>query len=118
LPFAAWAYRPAYLPDSLCLYIAASTSPQQPLLFYFPLCRRAEQPPPWLEQARRHPLGLRAVTRVLLSGPCPRAADLPGLPGAIVCQTAENHLMEIGFDGESAGGGADLRPFLPLVLRW
>ena len=28
------------------------------------------------------------------------------------------HLMEVGFDGERSGLSADLRPLLPLLLRW
>jgi hypothetical protein len=33
-------------------------------------------------------------------------------------QAGEGHLLEIGFDGERAGRGADLRPLLPLLLLW
>jgi hypothetical protein len=110
LPFPAWEYRPAYLPAPLCIHIAASsTSPQGPLLFCMPWCRR---PGP---QALSHATGLREITSVIVRGPCPP----PPVPAtAIAYEAAEEHLLEVGFDGEQAGRRVDLRPLLPVFLRW
>jgi hypothetical protein len=38
--------------------------------------------------------------------------------GAFSFQPAARPLLELGFDGESQGRRADLRPALPLVLLW
>jgi hypothetical protein len=38
--------------------------------------------------------------------------------GLVRLVEAERHLMTLTFDEASAGGLADLRPDLPLVLRW
>jgi hypothetical protein len=115
LPFDSWPYRPAYLPADLCLYIAAPTSPQMPLIFYFPLHRRPNQQ---MAQYMEHPIGLRRISRVLVCGPFASALDFAGLPGNIAFHTEAKYLIEIGFDREQAGRFADLRPTLPLILRW
>jgi hypothetical protein len=119
LPFAAWPYRPTYLPDPLCLHIATTcSSPRVPLLFYFPLYRRPQEQSAPIDGARQHPLGVRQITRVLVHGPTPPALEDPTAMGIVQFPRADHHLMEVGFDGETAGRHADLRPTLPLILRW
>jgi hypothetical protein len=110
LPFPAWEYRPAYLPAPLCIHIAAnSTTPQGPLLFCLPWCRR---PGP---QALGHAAGLREITRVIVRGPCPP----PPVPVATIAfEAADGYRLEVGFDGERAGRSADLPPLIPVVFRW
>ncbi|MBC7833642.1 MAG: hypothetical protein H7Y88_00895 [Phycisphaerales bacterium] len=38
--------------------------------------------------------------------------------GLLSLRAGPSHLLELGFDHETRGRGADLRPELPLVLRW
>jgi hypothetical protein len=117
LPFPSRPYQPPFFPPDLSLHIAANTSAQEPLLFYIPSYRRADQQPslmPYLQ----HPVGWRQITRVLLCGPHPPAPHALGPVDGIAFGADGHHRMEIGFDGESTEHCADLRPLLPLVLRW
>jgi hypothetical protein len=68
-----------------------------------------------------HLIGFREITRVNVRGPhppSPVAEEAATRTAGLHFQGGEVHLLEIGFDGEQAGGSADLRPLLPLVLRW
>jgi hypothetical protein len=46
------------------------------------------------------------------------AEEAAGQTAGIAFQVGDEHLMEIGFDGERSGFSADLRPLLPLLLFW
>jgi hypothetical protein len=68
LPFAAWPYRPSYLPEPLCFHVGTDSSAARgPLLVYLPFGRRADSRPG--PQPPGHRVGLREVTRVLVWGP-------------------------------------------------
>jgi hypothetical protein len=119
LPFAAWPYRPGYLPEPLCFHVGAdSLSIQGPLLVYLPFGRRPDSRPE--PQPLRHPLDLREITRLVVRGPYPPSsvAQDASRTAGITFEADERHLVEIGFDGERAGCAADLRPLLPLLLLW
>jgi hypothetical protein len=120
LPFAAWPYRPSYLPEPLCFHIGAdSSSTEGPLLVYLPFGRRPDSRPQW--QPPQHPLGLQTLTRVLVRGPhppSPVAEEAAQRTAGLAFRADEKHLLDIGFDGERAGRAADLRPVLPLLFRW
>ena len=119
LPFDAWEYRPSYLPSPLCIHIEAnSSSVERPSLFYLSFGRWPDSRPAPDRQPMRHPVGFQEITRGLVRGPHLSQADGTGFAGAIAFQTGEEHLMEVGFDGEQAGLRADLRPLLPLVFHW
>jgi hypothetical protein len=46
LPFAAWPYRPSYLPEPLCFHVGAdASSARGPLLVYLPFGRRPDSRP-------------------------------------------------------------------------
>jgi hypothetical protein len=116
LPFCAWEYRPAYLPAPLCLHVATgSPSPEGPLLFYLPVCRRPDARSAPQRQPLGHALGVQEISQVRIFGP-----RRPALreAAAVAFEAAEEHLAEVVFDGGRAGGRADLRPLLPLVLCW
>ena len=120
LPFAAWPYRPSYLPEPLCFHVGAdSSSTQGPLLVHLPFGRRPDSRPQ--PQPLQHPIGIREITRVLVRGPhppSPVAEDAARAARDVAFQQGEGHLLEIGFDGERAGLAFDLRPLLPLLLLW
>jgi hypothetical protein len=120
LPFPGWAYRPAYLPEPLFMHMGAcSATAEGPALVHLPFSHRPDSRPE--RHPLEHALGVREITRAVVRGPHPpspaaeeaarRAAGLRFQPGA-------EHLLEVGFDGERAGRSADLRPLLPLLLRW
>jgi hypothetical protein len=119
-PFAAWTYRPSYLPEPLCFHVGMdSSSPGGPLLVYLPFGRRPDSRPG--PQPVGHRIGFREITRVLVRGPClpsPLAEETATRTASIAFRADGEHLMEVGFDGERSGLSADLRPLLPLVLRW
>jgi hypothetical protein len=120
VPFASWTYRPSYLPEPLCFHVGAdSSSTEGPLLVYLPFGRRPDSRPQ--PQPLSHPLGLRAVSRVLVRGPhppSPVADEAARQVAGLTFQAGQQHLLEIGFDGERSGLSADLRPLLPLLLLW
>jgi hypothetical protein len=123
-PFPAWLYRPPYLPAPLAIEMANnSDNAAGPLLFYLPFGRRPDPNDVSRRQPREHRAGLRSITRVRVGlaeqttlSPEYRAASdqCPGLE----FHASDAAILEIGFDGETAGQTADFRPGLPLVLHW
>ena len=66
-----------------------------------------------------HPLGVQRITRLVVRGPPtqrPGAANLDVQP--VQFEEAAEPLLIVEFDGGRAGGNRDLRPALPLILRW
>jgi hypothetical protein len=125
IPFPTWEYRPPYLPDPLVIQMGAnSLVVTEPLVFYLAFARRPDR---YTDSAHQQPLkhaaGIRTITRVGICGVPMNAASETLRAVEAACpwlsfeQTGEP-LMEIGFDGEPRGKSADLRPALPLVLRW
>jgi hypothetical protein len=117
-PFPSWPYCPQYLPQNLSFGVAVGTLLSEPELFYFGLPRRAgdkreeavEQKAPW-----------REVTSVRICVPGPPTAALQAVEaaGLVSFPTASEALMVLGFAKTAEEtGSVDLRPELPLVLRW
>jgi len=76
---------------------------------------------PELLDAVNHELGLREVTRIHIRGPglpsnSPAVTALMEL-GIVEFSSAEDHLLELEFDGQSTTT-LDLRPRLPLILQY
>jgi hypothetical protein len=123
-PFTTWVYRPPYLPAPLA--IAMSTNSHvaaEPLLFFIEFGRRPDADEPGRRQPLGHAAGLRAITRVRVSGPSHEAASAELRAAELACPwlsiaTLGDDLAELGFDGEIAGKSHDFRPDLPLVFRW
>jgi hypothetical protein len=116
-PFASWSYRPPYLPDGLAIDVARGTPLAGPEFFHLGFQRdraRAGQEPV------EHALPLGSLTGVTVWRPA--AGDSPAArvlqaAGLVVFRDADEYLMELRFDGGNRGS-ADLRPALPLTLRW
>lgn len=120
MPFPTWEYRPAYLPEPLVLLVATNSHRwTEPLLLGFPLVRPVSAP----RQPSEHAAGLRAITRVRIHTPASEPASeelqsfIAGCPWLSLVTDAAD-LVEIAFDEERRGQAADLRPELPMVLRW
>lgn len=66
-----------------------------------------------------HPAGLRRITRVVVRGAHAEPAGLAGLDIRLVrFQQSDEPLMEVEFDDGLHGQRWDLRPALPVLLRW
>lgn len=119
-PFASWRYQPPYLPAPLCIHVGEDcSSVEGPLLLYLAFGRRPDSRPP--PHPPPHRAGFREITSVLVRGPqAPSSAarDAARQAGGVAFGPGESHLLEIGFDGEGQGRTIDLRPQLPLLLRW
>jgi hypothetical protein len=121
-PFPGWEYRPAYLPASLAIHVGAGVPASEPWWFYLAFGRRPDDPGWSPRQPLDHPAGVREVTGVRLAGPGLGAPS--GVARAVAAAwpvglaEAPDHLGEVTFDEGGLGRAVDLRPALPLVLRW
>ncbi len=125
-PFPTWPYRPQYLPAGTTIPVATSSGAlHEPLLFVLPVLppRAADaygDGPLW----RPHRAGIDMLTRLALAAPAatsttPSEALAAVAAASIVERTvASDHALVLGFDGEAAGREIDLRPALPLIVRW
>jgi len=123
VPFPAWEYRPPYLPEPLSLLVGTNAAVlHEPLLFHLAFAQRPDCYPAGKRQPLVHPSGLREITQVEFVSP--RAENRsPALQavtraGMIRVSAGTEHLLVIGFDGETRGKNADFRPSLPLILQW
>jgi Glyoxalase-like domain len=116
-PFPSWSYRPQYLPPGLSIEVARETPLAGPEFFYLGFqrgrARRGQEPV-------GHELPIESLTGVTMwrpprgDSPVARALQAAGL---LVFHDAEDYLLELQFD-DADRGRADLRPSLPLALRW
>jgi hypothetical protein len=122
-PFQAVEYRTPYLPPGMSIQVAANAGMlSEPMLFYLPFARRPDRYPADRRPAMEHATGLREIFSIGLTGP--RLLDVsPELKASIEAgllswRRDADWGVELSFDGEKAKRQADLRPDLPLVLRW
>jgi hypothetical protein len=117
-PFPSWSYRPPYLPPGFAIEVAAGTPLDEPEIFYIPFARR----PDVLGQQLAPGVGLVEITAVGVGvpgrGARSAAARAAEASGTVAFAPADDHLLTLTFDGGARGGAADLRPGLPVVLRW
>ncbi len=113
-PFSFWEYRPPYLAPSLSIAVGTNA----PVLTEPMLCHVAFG----RQRLPHHHNGLRLITRVdcILPGAANPSPELRSIidAGLARVQSGAACLLDLGFDGETLGKHADLRPALPLVLRW
>ena len=115
-PFSVWQYAPPYLPEGSAFRMGANSEVlSEPLIFVLPWSRT----PSW--EVPDHPSGARRITRVSL-------APISEQPSRVLSGflelglVSQAHgiapLLELELDGVGKGGERDLRPELPLVIRW
>ncbi|GAB4213928.1 MAG: VOC family protein [Synechococcales cyanobacterium] len=115
-PFAAWDYRPPYLPPSVSIAMAiTSDDPHQPLMFGIPFGQRPDRFPPERAQPLHHANGWHQITRITYLHP-PESLS-PSCPG-LLTRPSLGHGVELGIDQEAQGQRLDLSPTLPLRLCW
>jgi hypothetical protein len=114
-PFPAWEYRPAYLPDSLCMHIGEGGI-EEPMWVYLSFMRRAQREQWFVE----HPAGIREITGLTLTTPVPLRSDVSQKiveSGILATRTGAASLLEIEFDGKRRKERVDFRPHLPFVFQ-
>jgi hypothetical protein len=116
-PFVSWPYRPSYMPPGVAIDVARDTPLTDPEFFYLRFrgdrSRVAQEPVD-------HDLPVRSLTGITVwrpAGPGSDATKALQAAGLVVFRDAAEYLMELRFD-EPSRGSADLRPMLPLALRW
>ncbi len=118
-PFESDSYRPEYMPPGATIEMARGTLLSEPEIFYLGFQRdRARLG----KEPIDHEPPLRYLKRVTVWTPVSAAASSPAArtlaeAGLFDLRHGEAHLMELAFD-DARRGHADLRPDLPLVLRW
>ena len=117
-PFPVEAYRPAYLPEGVTIGVGRNTSLDEPACFYVAQTERAKrrtEPPD-------HTIAARMMTALRILGPRPgrssEVATAVQALGFVQFEASDEYLMAMEFDNGAAAEAADLRPQLPLLLRW
>jgi hypothetical protein len=117
-PFPTWSYRPPYMPAGFAIDIADDTPLAEPVVFHMVVQRSRRRSS---KQPIDHGPPLRTVSRVTIEGPFPseRSAARRALEGAgaVAFADAPAHRLTLDFSAVPEAI-ADLRPGLPLVLRW
>jgi hypothetical protein len=115
LPFPAWEYRPAYLPDPLVMHIG-DVGIEEPMWVYLSFMRRAQREQWFIE----HPIGVREITGLTLTTPVPLRSNVSQTiveSGILATRTGATSLLEIEFDGNRRKEQMDFRPHLPFVFH-
>jgi glyoxalase-like protein len=117
-PFPTWAYHAPYLPAQVSIGIALATPLTEPEFLYMNF---ATSPRSKAREPLDHPLGVREITHVRVASPGgaqSQAAKTTAALGIASFTSADDYVIELLFDRAVKGQIADLRPGLPLVLRW
>jgi len=115
LPFPAWEYRPAYLPDPLVMHIG-DVGIEEPMWVYLSFMRRTQRKQWFIE----HPIGIREITGLTLTSPVPLRSPVAQRiveSGVLSAQTGATSLLEIEFDSKRRKEHVDFRPHLPFVFQ-
>jgi Glyoxalase-like domain len=109
-PFAAWVYKPDYLPAWTCLHIGHAGI-EEPMWVFMPLSRRQAMEIP------KHPSGIHQITGITLTSPAPMLARAAEALPILRVESGPTHLLTIEFDRGVRNESVDLRPHLPLILK-
>jgi Glyoxalase-like domain len=115
LPFPAWEYRPAYLPDPLVMHIG-DVGIEEPMWVYLSFMRRAQREQWFIE----HPIGIREITGLTLTTPVPLRSNVSQKiieSGILATRTGATSVLEIEFDCNRRKEQMDFRPHLPFVFH-
>lgn len=118
-PFRTWTYAPGYLPPGLEIEVAYDAPLDGPAFFFLPFVTSSRGRPP----ARLGAHTVRAVTHVGIGVPggrCPESDAVSGARGTglLSCTPSDATELTLALDNTQTDHQVDLRPDLPLVLRW
>jgi len=108
-PFAAWQYKPDYLPAEMCLQIGV-TGIDEPMWVFMPFATRRDVTVP------EHPSGVREITGLRLTSPTPPRSAAAEALALLTIESGPSHLLSIEFDHGVQGDRNDFRPHLPLIF--
>ena len=115
----AWPYRPSYLSPGEAIALPHDSPLNEPLIAYAGFLRHR---PRLRAGTDAHLLPPGSLTRLRIdlpdAGPLSAATRRLRDDGLIEVIASEHHLLRLGFDGETTGASADLRPDLPVILAW
>jgi len=117
-PFRTWRYTPPYLPEGMAIEVAEDVPLAEPEIFHLSFQRGRARGG---REPIDHALPLTTIARATIAGPMPErlseAARAAEATGQIAFARAADYVVTLAFSGGPAST-ADLRPELPLVLRW
>ncbi len=118
-PFATRSYTPAYLPNGFAIETALETPLTEPEFFFLGFRRGRARVG---EEPVQHAIALEEITDVRIgtpaAGPRSEAGRWAEASGLLSFEAADDYVLHLTFDGATKRRHADLRPGLPLVLRW
>jgi hypothetical protein len=121
-PFPHWEYTPAYLPPGLKIDIGMDAPLTEPLWFFLASASAPAAYPFERQEPLYHPLELNRISAITLTMPgaehLSEAATAARGTGQVRFVAGSEHLMEVIFDDHRQGGTHDLRPHLPLLVRY
>lgn len=118
-PFPSWVYRPHYWPPNLGIDIAHGTPLEEPEFLYlgFQRGRAREGAEPTNHGIPAHKITHAAVALPASHGRSPTAHTLEAM-GLLDFVEADQHFVSLTFDSAASGKTADLRPDVPMILKW
>lgn len=117
-PFETWDYAPPYLPSGVVIPVGLNCERlDEPFLFFLPWSHG----PAW--DVPDHPNGTRAITGISLVLPECEGSSSPELEalsrlGVVEVERGPEPLMRVELDGGARANSVDLRPAVPLLVRW
>lgn len=116
MPFDGWAYQPDYFPPPRAFHVGAnSRNLLEPLCFYVPFW----EPKPVAPAPEKGTF--KSISHVKIwvpSAPLSGVLNVANNADGLSIAHGEEHLMEVTFDNGVQGFSKDLRPAVPLILRW
>jgi hypothetical protein len=121
-PFESWAYAPPYLPRGMTIDMAAALPLTEPAMLFTRFARRPDARLGAAREPVSHALGVSDLSSLSITTnfgePTSAAARALTQHGIAEFRTGDSQALELGFDALRHGRELDLRPRLPLVLRW
>lgn len=121
-PFKTWAYRPPFFAPLQMDVAVNADKTEEPLLFYMSFGRRPDRYPIERPSLREHAAGVKEITGLRITipgaGATSKSLEDVGSLGIAGFVYGEEHGAEVTFDEGKRDQVRDLRPGLPLILRW
>ncbi|BFM17374.1 hypothetical protein R50073_35570 [Maricurvus nonylphenolicus] len=113
-PFPGWKYQPDYFNPPMAFHVGDnSNSIEEPLCIYVPFVEPVERK---VEEGT-----FQSISKVKITVPSTFVSDtllMAGKSEGLEVILGDEHLMEVTFNVGACGMTKDLRPNLPLIIRW